>query len=507
MAERASSLWWAGRVGDAAATCRTLLDGDRDRDFRVEGLARLCLGRVLVAQGLMAEALGELERAQQCPALTPGERSAAWAWAGMAHVSLGDLDGAATAATTARSAAVPAGEHVPTSVALTSLAVVAELRGHVQHALQLIDEAVARADQSPDRLGHRYPVHVTRGHILMELDRLADARSTLVSGRRISEGIGVRWALPSYQVFLAVERFLAGEWDDALGEVDAGVELGEETGERYSLVLGFSVASLIALHRGDLRRAEEEVERATAELVTCGPRFRSHWVAWARALVLEATDAFPEAFARLADCWDECTRSGLVIEYPVLAPDLVRLALSAGDQSRARQVTTAVTNTADVVGTDSAAGAALRCRGLLADDPGPLLAAVRAYARSSRPLALALSCEEAAVALVRQGAVDDARPLLDRALTTLERLAAARDVDRVEARLRALGVRRGRRARGTGPGRAGRASPRPSCGWLTSSPKASPTRRSASGYSCRGERCRPTSLTCSRRWTCRRGRS
>jgi DNA-binding CsgD family transcriptional regulator/tetratricopeptide (TPR) repeat protein len=456
--ECASSLWWAGRVSDAAAACRVLLD--RVQDPRVDGLARLCLARVLVAQGLMAEALGELERAQQCSALTEGERSAAWAWAGMARVSLGDLEGAAAAATRGRSAAVRAGEHVPTSVALTSLAVVAECRGQLRRALQLIDEAVVRADRSPDRIGHRYPVHVTRGHILMELDRLEDARSTLESGRRISERIGARWALPSFQVFFAVERYLAGEWDDAVVEVDASVEQAEETGERYSLVLGFSVAALIALHRGDLRRAEEEAERGAAEVTASGPRFRSHWAAWARALVHEATGALPEAFATLADCWDECARSGLVIECPVLGPDLVRLALAAGNRDRAQQVTTAVANVAAVTGMDWVTAAALRCRGLLDDDPEPLLAAVRACARSPRPLALALTCEDAAAALIGSVAVDDARPLLDRALATLERLDAARDVDRVEARLRELGIRRGRR----GPRK------RPRAGWASLTP-------------------------------------
>jgi DNA-binding CsgD family transcriptional regulator len=47
--------------------------------------------------------------------------------------------------------------------------------------------------------------------------------------------------------------------------------------------------------------------------------------------------------------------------------------------------------------------------------------------------------------LVRQGNPDTAVPLLDRALGIYERLDAARDRDRTQARLRGLGVRHGRR--------------------------------------------------------------
>ena len=75
------------------------------------------------------------------------------------------------------------------------------------------------------------------GHILIELDRLDEARSTLDTGRRISEELGVRWHLPSYQGVRGVERFIAGEWDDAIAELEAGLDLADETGETYSLRL------------------------------------------------------------------------------------------------------------------------------------------------------------------------------------------------------------------------------------------------------------------------------
>jgi DNA-binding CsgD family transcriptional regulator len=69
---------------------------------------------------------------------------------------------------------------------------------------------------------------------------------------------------------------------------------------------------------------------------------------------------------------------------------------------------------------------------------------VDALAQGPRPLELALAAEDAGAAAARKGA-EDAVPLLRQALEVQERLGAARDAARVEARLRELGVRRGRR--------------------------------------------------------------
>jgi tetratricopeptide (TPR) repeat protein len=120
-------------------------------------------------------------------------------------------------------------------------------------------------------------VHLARGNILMGLDRFQEARATLQTGRRISEELGVRWRLPLYQAVLGMERFLAGEWDDAMAELQAALDLTEETGERHSTVVTHSVASLIALHRGELRRAGEAAAMAERELADSDPRFRTHW--------------------------------------------------------------------------------------------------------------------------------------------------------------------------------------------------------------------------------------
>ncbi len=461
LAEQADSLMLAGRIPDAEAACRALLDRDHERPAApVTGTARICLGRALLAAGRTRDGLRELEQAADWPALTDAQRAGAQAWASFARFSLEDLPGAAAMAERARPAAAAAGDHLTTSVSMTTLAVVAQSRGHLSDALQTIDDAVRLADQSPGRQGHGYPVHAARGHLLIELDRPRDARGSFEAGKRISEELGVRWPLASYQAFLGFERFITGHWNDAIAELEGRLDLADDIGESYSRVYAQCVLSLIALHRNDLSGARAAAATAVCELAGTGPRYRTLWATWVRALVLEADGELAEALAVLGECWDRCVRAGLAVEYPVFGADLVRLALAGGDRQRAQDVAAAVAGMADKNQVPSLTGAALRCRGLADDDPAALLAAVDAYARSPRPLELALAAEEAAAAFARHGHADRARPLLEQAVAIYERLGAARDLARAEAALRESGIRRGRR----GP------RSRPQAGWRSLTP-------------------------------------
>jgi hypothetical protein len=157
------------------------------------------------------------------------------------------------------------------------------------------------------------------------------------------------------------------------------------------------VLALISLHRNDIRRAREAADAAIGQYSgTATTRFRSQWALWARALILEADGSTAEAYATLAGCWDRCAELGLVLEYRMIGPDLVRMALARADQGRAREVTARVTDLAEQnPGIGSLGGTALRCRGLLDDDAGALRAAADAYADGARPLELALAAEEA----------------------------------------------------------------------------------------------------------------
>jgi DNA-binding CsgD family transcriptional regulator len=137
--------------------------------------------------------------------------------------------------------------------------------------------------------------------------------------------------------------------------------------------------------------------------------------------------------------------------------------MAEGDISLARQAAAAVGDVASRNDLPWLRGAALRCQGLAEKDADVLAAAADAYAGASRPLELALASEDAATAFVRQGDMEQARPLAEQAIGIYERLGADRDLARANAVLRLAGVGRGVR----GPRR------RPQFGW----PSLTPTER------------------------------
>ena len=149
----------------------------------------------------------------------------------------------------------------------------------------------------------------------------------------------------------------------------------------------------------------------------------------------------------------------LQIASRAMGPDLVRMAVAAGDRQRAVAVTEELEESAPRCGSPTARGIALRCRGLLDDDPDALLEAVAVHRVGPRPYPLAAACEDAGVALGRVGKTGDAVPLLNEAVAVYERLDAVHDVDRVQPVLRSLGVRRPRQV-----------ARRPAFGWDSLTP-------------------------------------
>ena len=261
-------------------------------------------------------------------------------------------------------------------------------------------------------------------------------------------------------MFLGFAQMIAGDWDDAVTELEAGLALAAETGLSYARGFGRGVLALIAFHRNDLAAAEREAAAAADDLASWSPVYRVSWASWPQALVQEARGAPEQALATLAASWDRCASSGLTLQFPAIGADLVRLALAAGEAGRAAAVTAGVTEMAAAAGVPWMTGAALRCQGLLAGDAAILAQAAAAYARGSRPLGHALACEDAGRAWLAAGQGDRARPLLDQAVAGYERLGAARPLARAEAAARAAGIRRGPR----GP------RGQPQAGWASLTP-------------------------------------
>ena len=458
LAEHASALMSAGRVTEAASAWRSLLHPHHDAASRA--LAHTGLGLVLLALGRPRDGLDQLQLGLEVQDGDELGRAGGLGWACICRMWLGDLDGALVTAEQARAAAAASQHHTATAIATAMVAVVSMLRGDLDAAAAIMDPALEAAERSPDGAGLRYPIYAPAGFILVEHDRLDEARFALETGNRRSDAKGIRWHQPSYQMVRTVERFVAGEWDEAVELATANVELADETGESYTLIVSRGVHALICLHRNDIATATDLAGTAIRQLTRTEGRYRSQWATCASALVLEAEGRLGQAYTTLTEAWDECTRLGLLLEYRVLAPDLVRLALATGHRPRAVEATQAVATLAAANRVPSLTGAALRCRGLVDDDPEKLQSAVEAYTPGPRVFELACAQEDLGVAFLRRGDTAQGRAHLDETLATYELLAAHRGIARVEAVLRAAGIRRGtRKPRG-----------RPQFGWESLTP-------------------------------------
>ena len=451
LAARALSLQWAGQLDEAEAICRGALA--RPHDPATEGLFHMCLARGLLARGRGAEALQAAELAQADPSLSTVERARLLAWSSTALISVGLVGQATMRAEQAQRAAVTCGDPLAECIAVTTLATAANFGGRLEEAVVLAEAAVRIADRSPDGAAHRFHVNFYRAVLLIDVDRLQDAHEAVRVGRALSDELGTRSSQPPYQWTTALAHYLGGNWDDAIAECEACVDLADDLGVRQGVLLAHALRSLIALHRNQLGVAAAAATSAEDELRATGDQYGlEHWVALARALVLEAHGDVDAAYLTLHDAWQRSSSAGLVTYYPDLGPDLARLAVAT---SRGNEVTAVAQAIAALAarnpGVPRLAAEAAFCHGLVEGGVEQLVQAADALRESARPLARARCCEAAGDALVAADHIESAAAWYDDALSAYEWLGAERDLARVDAALRALGRRRGRRGRRARP--------------------------------------------------------
>ena len=429
----------SGHPGDAEAICREVLL--RPHDPAIEAQLRQCLIEAAISRGRIDEGRTEAERGANETALAPQDRARLWSWSSTCRAMVWDLPGATESALRGLATAEDAGDVLGAGVALANLAAARYLAGDTAGALRLSGESLRRlalGAASPSK--HSQPV-LNLAAALMDLDAPGGARETVRHWRRLRQERG-DCAHPTDRFVLAIGSFWSGDWDDAVRALSAGLDLAEITGIRRGSLVGHSLRSLIALHRGDITGADREAAAAEAEAETTGPEWRPDWMMWARGLVLEAQGRPEVALGALTDAWSLCARMGVAAGYPVIGPDLVRMAVSTGGMAQAEEATRAVELLATTAGLAGVQGAALRCRAIVSGDAGVALEAVAALRRSPRRRELALACEEAAAALVTTGPtggpVTDPRPLAREALEIYRALDAAGDLARAQVRLRGL---------------------------------------------------------------------
>ncbi len=445
LADLVPTLLWAGKPQEAEARAREALAAPAPADL--EGAFRLGLVGALTAQGRAEDVIEAVHEASIRTTLSADVRSQLQAEAANALALVDQLELAEKAAHEAVALGMPVQSEGAT-MGLLVLCDAARVRGRGEEALALAQEARTLA-----RARLRWPPEIFLAMTLHQLDRFDEAHSALREGQRADERLGNVSYLPAYHYEAATLLFCVSRWDEAVAQARAGLELADEVGLEMLLPWPHGLLALIALHR-------DELDAAAASLTDLESRHGAETAALARGLLAEARGDPAGALAALERAWDRDAALGIVYRRRALGPDLVRLALAAGNRERANAVAAGVEEAAALTSVPSLDGVALRCRGLIEGDVEFLLRSVEEYARGPRAFERAAACEDAATALAGAGRITDAAALFEDALQVYAEVGARRDAARALASMRGLGI--GRKRRG--------ARKRPERGWDSLTP-------------------------------------
>jgi len=463
MASLAWALLAAGSYQEAARQASRALTVMTDPVRRAE--THWVLTRAQVSAGRSDDAIATMRQA-----LASAELPAEWRARMLALLAMlqraatGDLDATDATAIQALTAGEEAGDAFATAHALTDLWLTRSVRRDHVAALEYIDRALRVLGDDPGHADLRSFAQDGCIFTLQNLDRWPQAEVTLRRVREASQRSGnpdrATW------VTAAVLRYWLGEWDDALAEL--GPDDADAPGlthsflrERWSALLLHGVSALIAGRRDERTAADQQLRQGLAlPIQTLADRENQDFLVAAHALALEQSGETHQAMARLAGMLPR--RDGEMTLVHQWLPDLVRLALAAGDRPMAQAAARACqAEAAAETHPARATVASLRCRGLLESDPDALTEAVAHYRALGPATELPGALEDLAVVLARSGREEEASTAFTEAVSLYEGLQARWDIRRAEGRLRPLGVRRGGR---------GQRAQRAAFGWAALTP-------------------------------------
>jgi DNA-binding CsgD family transcriptional regulator/tetratricopeptide (TPR) repeat protein len=453
-AELVGALLRAGQVDEAAGRAEAVLD--RTHRAEVDVPLRLLLVSALSMQNRSAELIDRAEAAlAEIPDLSPGSQALVLAQASIGLQLSGRIVAAEHTALRALRIAEDAGEIEMIVWSLTTLAKAVSRQGRYAEALGLTGRAVDLATEPAARLRHPRYFHAMA---LADADRFAEATAAYHAVLDEYEQLASPRFLGDTMVMAATAQFLIGDLDAARDGLIEGLRTAESQGLRLLAAPANAHLATIALAEGDNRRADQILTPFATELTSDDPCFFAESVAVAAASLAEAVGDEPRALELLRRFWIRDVDLANRYFHRELAPPLVRLALARGEAEFAREVADLVeagaTSAPEVPTVQSTA---LRCRGLVDGNADLLLDAVALARDGGRVLDITGTCEDAAAALVAAGRPEEAKVLLLEAVERYETMGALAWAGRVQAALRAVGVRRGVR----GPRQ------RPTHGWVS----------------------------------------
>jgi DNA-binding CsgD family transcriptional regulator len=454
-----------GSYDEAARQASQALPVMTDLEQRAETWSMLA--RAQVSSGRNDEAITTMREALASTCLPGTGRSRMLALLAMLErAGNGDLDIADETARQALTAAEEAGDGFAAAHALTGLCLSHGVRRSHATALSYVDQALRVLGDDPGYAEPRSFAHDCRIFTLQNLARWPEAELTLQRARESAQRSGspdrTTW------ITAAVLRYWLGQWDDALAELgsldtDAYWLTYSGLRERGPRLLMYGVAALIAGRRDQRATAGQQLrEGLELSLETVSDLENRDFLIAAQSLALEQRGETRQAMEVLSSVL--ARRDGEMTLTHQWLPDLVRLAIAAGDEPMAQAAARACQEEAKAETEPARAFAAsLRCHGLLTSDQLPLRDAVEHYRTVGPAVELPAALEDLAVVLAGRGRHEEARAALNEAVGLYEDMQAKWDIRRAEGRLRAHGMTIKRGTRGRRPAR-------PTSGWEALTP-------------------------------------
>jgi DNA-binding CsgD family transcriptional regulator len=419
-----------------AVGCR-LLERDRDPELTAETAWLVAFTRL--RDGRPGEAAFVVDRALRKAGVSDLRTARLHALQALILAESGDFDEAARVAGTALATAERTGDRLGAGYALQALSQVDSLRPDHPRRLSYIDRALLVTADDPQTTDLRVALLGDKSSELARMGQQAEAIDAAQQALGLAEQTGTP-LLGVVRIVLGRLYYEAGRWDDALAEL--GPANAHPADSATHLV--DAVLALISAHRDDWDEAGKRLAGISVGSPSPLPRWAgSHHLLLARALGAEQAEQPAEAVTILRQCLEPGFATRLPGRYQLLPP-LVRLALATGDAETATAAAQAAASDAAVDRVPANVAVADHCRGLLADDPAPVLTAAGYFEEAGRPLERAHALEDSAVLAAARGDFPTARQALTAATAVYNSLGAEWDARRAGVRLRPYGVRRGR---------------------------------------------------------------
>ncbi|MFI5776004.1 AAA family ATPase [Nocardia sp. NPDC051570] len=314
--------------------------------------------------------------------------------------------------------------------------------GHFEDALAAHEQAM-RDGFGPGEETREWVTRQWRSELLAVLDRFDESLELIATGIAAANRERQAFALDFFETWRGRQLFQTGRLADAAAALEGRFDATGGTpvvGGLYAA--GVVALGRVAIHTGDERQRRETTTVARRMLTDGTPANRAHG-GWLLALAAMADGKPADARAAL----DAAGSAGRITPlYPIDVtddPQLVRIALAAGDSRLAADTVAAAEQRARRnPGIRSVRAAAAHARGLLSTDVALLEEACQLFEAVPRPMAHASALEDLGVAQLRTGATESGLDTLGRALVRYSDAGAIWDAGRVRGRLRANGVRR-----------------------------------------------------------------